>query len=235
MKEIIMPLCALLAFALPSCSSPKTEQAETNEKAAAMEKSINDALIGAFNAQNLFEASSLTVEIYDIVTGDEPFLKIDEPGGKFCCMFSDDGHNVRVIGSVGFDRDGNISLINGLPDIKAKYIAVDTLTDDVATSKYNLWKMPQDSLVEQPGAVQDDNINHIILAQHKAVSQLKSWGAKDAYISSDKYLVYVVDEASLAATPNEVARSMYELFSDVPGIVGVRVVSASSKRKLGES
>lgn len=67
--------------------------------------------------------------------------------------------------------------------------------------------------------------------KNRAISELKSWGASDAYFE-DEYLCYVVSEPSLSATPYEVGKSLYPMFSDIQGIKGIKVVSAESKKTL---
>lgn len=195
-----------------------------------MKNSLDEILISSFQSQNEFTFSSPKIELYDINMQD-----IDgNPNGKFCCEFMDEGHNVRIIGTVEFDKNGYVSKENDNPRLNPILIVVDTLTVDASNSKYNLWKASKKNVQSEQQKTSEDNGSYIKSAQEKAVSQLKLWGAKDAYISSDKYLIYVVDEASLSASPDEVAHSMYDLFSDVPGIVGIRVVSASSGRTIGE-
>lgn len=71
-------------------------------------------------------------------------------------------------------------------------------------------------------------------AQQKACAELKSWGAKDAYVDDNGYLVYVVNKSEITASGNEVAKSMYELVGEVPGVKGVRVVDHKSKAELGK-
>ena len=65
----------------------------------------------------------------------------------------------------------------------------------------------------------------------QAISDLKSWGAVDAYFDGD-YLCYVVSESSLSASPREVGKAMYPMFSDIVGIKGIKIVSAESRKTL---
>lgn len=87
------------------------------------------------------------------------------------------------------------------------------------------------SLVEDTGAESPNK--EILEAQKKACQELKSWGAKDAYVDTDGYLVYVVNKQEITTSGKDVAKSMYELVSDVPGIKGVKVVDKKSKEELG--
>jgi len=72
-----------------------------------------------------------------------------------------------------------------------------------------------------------------VAVRKKAVDELKSWGAKDAYFDKAGYLVYEVASTDLSASANYVAHEMYKLFSDTPTLKGVRVVDYIDKRELG--
>lgn len=79
----------------------------------------------------------------------------------------------------------------------------------------------------------NDNSAETKAAQKQACAELKSWGAKDAYVDENGYLVYVVNKNDISASGNEVAKSMYELVGEVPGVKGVRVVDNKTKTELG--
>lgn len=68
-------------------------------------------------------------------------------------------------------------------------------------------------------------------AKQKACSELKSWGAKDAYFDGN-YLCYVVSESEISTSAYEVGKAMYTMFEDVDGLQGIKVVSAETKKVL---
>lgn len=92
------------------------------------------------------------------------------------------------------------------------------------------------AIEEAPAAVEEPAADgeEAKAAQKKACNELKSWGAKNAYVDNDGYLVYEVNKSELSASGNEVAKSMYDLVGYVPGIKGVRVVDYNSKAELGK-
>lgn len=66
----------------------------------------------------------------------------------------------------------------------------------------------------------------------KACSELKSYGAKDAYFEDD-YLCYVVEESDLSASAYEVGKALYPMFEDIKGLKGIKVVSATNHKIMG--
>ncbi len=80
------------------------------------------------------------------------------------------------------------------------------------------------SETEQKGIKESD--------KKRAISELKSWGAEDAYFDSEDYLCYVVSETSISTKPYEVAKALYPMFRDIKGLKGIKVVSAETKKVL---
>lgn len=166
----------------------------------------------------------------------------DGYSSMFSCEFDDGGVKVLLIGDIGFDKYGHIA---NLPQsygsnkiaVSLHSVVVDAVIDSVPlSSKYNL------ACFASNPSKDATSWTHAIVSPHdversardKACASLKSMGAEDAYFDDDLYLVYVVAPSSLSATPNEVARATYELYSDVPTISGVRVVSSLNGEKIGE-
>jgi len=68
----------------------------------------------------------------------------------------------------------------------------------------------------------------------KAVAEdIISWGAKDAYFDEDNFFIYCVDPQSLSAPANEVAKAMFPMVQEVPGVKGCIVMDYSTKKELG--
>ena len=66
----------------------------------------------------------------------------------------------------------------------------------------------------------------------KAAEELKSWGAPNAYIDGQGFLVYEVHSTDISADPDKVASDYYFMFTESL-IEGVKVVDIDSKKLLG--
>ena len=150
---------------------------------------------------------------------------------NFKCAFVDSGHNVAIEGVIGFNQIGkygiaeNFSIKDKMP-VMFTSVCIDG--DSVSTTR-NKYCHPYFILSDSVMPKAESFIEKI---ERKTISQLKSWGAVDAYFD-DHVLVYIVNDSDISGNPNMVAKSVYELFPEVP-LYGVRVVSASTKKTLGE-
>lgn len=89
------------------------------------------------------------------------------------------------------------------------------------------------SSYESPTNYSTQESSSFEILRNKACNELKSWGARDAYYDEDGYLVYGVLRSDLSANANDVAMSMYQMVSDVPGTKGCKVVDVKTKKVLG--
>lgn len=81
------------------------------------------------------------------------------------------------------------------------------------------------AIVEEVTDVTEEGVSES--DKSRACSELKSYGAKDAYFEDD-YLCYVVSESDLSASPYEVGKALYPMFEDIQGLKGIKIVSANN-------
>lgn len=86
------------------------------------------------------------------------------------------------------------------------------------------------SIVEEVTDVTEEGVSES--DKSRACSELKSYGAEEAYFEDD-YLCYVVSESDLSASPYEVGKALYPMFEDIQGLKGIKVVSATNHTVLG--
>ena len=67
----------------------------------------------------------------------------------------------------------------------------------------------------------------------KVADEIKSWGAIDAYFDDDNYFVYCVNPSEISASPDEVAKAMYPMVTEVPNVKGCIVMNAQTKKEIG--
>lgn len=150
---------------------------------------------------------------------------------NFTCAFVDAGHNVAIEGVIGFNQIGKYGIFDKISNsekipVMFTSVLIDGSSVSTTRNKYcHPYFMLSDSVIPKAESF-------IEKAERKAVAQLKSWGAVDAYFDG-RVLVYVVNDSDISGNPNIVAKSVYELFPEIPRY-GVRVVSASTKKTLGE-
>lgn len=71
------------------------------------------------------------------------------------------------------------------------------------------------------------------IIKERVIHEIKSYGAKDAYVDNDNYFVYGVEKSDLAASGDEVASAMFPMVDEIPGIKGVKVIDVNTKEVLG--
>ena len=67
----------------------------------------------------------------------------------------------------------------------------------------------------------------------KCCNEIKSWGAKDAYVDNEDYFIYGVERNDISASGNDVAKAMYPMVEEIPDLKGVKVVDVVTKEELG--
>mgnify|MGYP003305553229 CR=1 FL=1 len=75
-----------------------------------------------------------------------------------------------------------------------------------------------------------DDRNRII---EKCCNEIKSYGAKDAYVDDEEYFVYGVLSSEISASGDQVAKAMYPMVEEIPDLKGVKVVDVETKKELG--
>ena len=88
--------------------------------------------------------------------------------------------------------------------------------------------------IVEPLVIDEPTTNPNIDSLKKAAAKdIISWGAKDAYFDEDNFFIYCVDPQDISTTANEVAKAMFPMVHEVPGVKGCIVMDYSTKKELG--
>ena len=68
----------------------------------------------------------------------------------------------------------------------------------------------------------------------KSISEIKSWGAKDAFFDDDNYFVYGVEPEDISGSADDVAEAMFPNVEHIPSIKGCKVMNITTKEIIGK-
>ena len=147
-------------------------------------------------------------------------------------------NNTPVVlnGIIGFNEYGNVARLDsnkGRYAVDITSVRIGGKEVPVAESPYNYHKFLSFKGTVDTEEVKFADPNEKKHKRDAAIAELKSWGAKDAYMDGD-VIVYVADESDITGNPYDVAWNWYGMYKDVPGVKGFRIVSASTRKTLGE-
>lgn len=83
---------------------------------------------------------------------------------------------------------------------------------------------------EDMNNISNDSIEILKL---KSISEIKSWGAKEAFFDDENYLVYGVELKDISGSADGVAEAMFPNVEHIPGINGCKVMNITTKEIIG--
>lgn len=211
MKNLNNLFVIILLALLSSCGISDRDKQEMEQHAS-------------FVAQNwdTFAETSL----FDIHSGSMEFTDAKYIA-NFTTRIERDSIKVVLKGQMGFNKFNNVAFYKHNNETKLAIVIESATIDGHEIPVSELTEVMPD--IRIGGSNESNSEDTAKRKQQKAVSELKSWGADDAYFDESGYLVYVVDINKLSDSPDNVAKSLYPMFEDTPGIKGIKIVSSNDR------